>query len=193
MKKLYQIIVFVCFGIINTYATHNRAGEITYQHIAGFTYKITVTTYTKESSVNADRCELTILFGDGDSESVNRINGPFGNCTGGFPSGPRGESIGNDVKKNIYEVVHTYPGNGTYVLTMEDPNRNKEVCNIPNSIDKSFFLRTELVINPFLGANSSPVLLNPPIDNACVGKCFEHNPGAFDSDGDSLSFSLSYS
>lgn len=192
MKKLLLIIVLMCLGNSLVHATHNRAGEITYEHISGFTYKIIATTYTKQSSTDADRCELTINFGDSDSTDVQRINGPNSTCNIGS-SGPNGEYLGNDVKKNVYEIVHTYPGNGTYIITMEDPNRNKEVCNIPNSVDKSFFLRTELVINPFLGANSSPVLLNPPIDNACVGQCFEHNPGAFDSDGDSLSYSLTTS
>jgi gliding motility-associated-like protein len=47
-----------------------------------------------------------------------------------------------------------------------------------------------LIINPFLPANSSPLLLNPPLDNGCVGQCFEHNPGAYDLDGDSLAYRL---
>jgi gliding motility-associated-like protein len=34
------------------------------------------------------------------------------------------------------------------------------------------------------------VLLNPPIDNGCLYKCFYHNPAAFDPDGDSLAYSL---
>jgi gliding motility-associated-like protein len=40
------------------------------------------------------------------------------------------------------------------------------------------------------GKNSSPVLTFPPIDDGCVGKCFLHNPGAYDVDGDSLSYDL---
>lgn len=188
MKKFLLLLFVLIIGFANSYATHNRAGEITYQHISGFTYKIIVTTYSKESSTTADRCELDINFGDGDSATVSRVNGPTGSpCNAGVGNGV---SLGHDVKENVYEIIHTYPGSGTYIITMEDPNRNEGICNIPNSVQSSFFLRTELVINPFLGSNSSPTLLNPPIDHACVGECFEHNPGAFDSDGDSLSFSL---
>jgi hypothetical protein len=33
-------------------------------------------------------------------------------------------------------------------------------------------------------------LLNPPIDNACLNYPFIHNPGAYDIDGDSLSYRL---
>lgn len=186
MRKF--IILFFLFALTDAFATHNRAGEITYEHISGYTYKIRITTYTRESSVQADRCELPLYFGDGDSAIVYRNNGLPGNpCPNGVGNGI---SLGNDVKENIYEVVHTFPGNGTYIITMEDPNRNEGVCNIPSSSQASFFLRTELIINPFLGINNSPVLLNKPIDNACVGECFEHNPGAFDADGDSLTYSL---
>jgi hypothetical protein len=52
------------------------------------------------------------------------------------------------------------------------------------------FIETELIINPFIGPNSSPQLLLPPIDLGCVNQPFLHNPGAFDPDGDSLSFRL---
>lgn len=188
MKKFLLLIIACIAAYGNTYATHNRAGEITYQHISGKTYKIIVTTYTNTdpNSTQADRCELVVYFGDGDSATAPRINGPSNQCV--FEAD--GVSIAQFTKKSIYETTHTYPGNGNYIISMEDPNRNAGICNIPNSVDQSFFLVTELVINPWLGLNSSPALLNPPIDEACVGVCFEHNPGAFDADGDSLSYSL---
>ncbi|MGQ0829125.1 MAG: gliding motility-associated C-terminal domain-containing protein [Bacteroidota bacterium] len=190
MKKFFFLFLFLTFaGISTVYATHNRAGEITYKHLGGFTYKITVTTYTSTAPItNADRCELTVYFGDGDSAIVPRVNGPSTLC----PGAADGVMIATSAKWNVYEVTHTYPGAGNiYVLTVEDPNRNADICNIPNSVSQSFFLRTELVINPFLGVNNSPVLLNPPLDDACVGECFEHNPGAYDAEGDSLHYSLS--
>ena len=189
MKKILLFTLLCAIRIIS-YATHNRAGEITYKHLSGYTYKITVTTYTKESSKPADKCSLTIHFGDGDTNVFYRVNGPIGILCGGTV--PEGVSLGNDVKKNVYEGVHTYPGPNVYVITMEDPNRNGNVCNFSGSASDqiSFFLRTVLNINPFLPPNSSPILLNPPIDNGCIGECFEHNPGAFDEEGDSLYYKL---
>jgi gliding motility-associated-like protein len=41
-----------------------------------------------------------------------------------------------------------------------------------------------------IGFNSSPILLNPPIDFANVGDTFYHNPLAYDIDGDSLIYEL---
>ena len=197
MKRVLQIIFFLFASHNFLFATHNRAGEITYKPICTdsinacncLTYEVTVTTYTKESSSAADRCSLTVYFGDGDSAVFSRINGPInGSCGNNIGMG---QSLANDVKLNIYKGLHTFPGPGTYCISMEDPNRNAGIENIPNSVNVPFFIESCLTINPFLGCkNSSPILLNPPIDNACMGVCYYHNPGAFDPDGDSLSYQL---
>ncbi len=50
--------------------------------------------------------------------------------------------------------------------------------------------KSVLKIDAILGHNNSVVLTNSPLDNACAFKLFIHNTGAFDPDGDSLSFSL---
>ncbi|MBL7883734.1 MAG: gliding motility-associated C-terminal domain-containing protein [Bacteroidia bacterium] len=190
MKKIVLSIAFILIVFCNAYATHNRAGEITYEHISGKTYRIIVTTYTNTFNTNADRCELTVYFGDGDSAKALRVNGPSTICPGVAQDGQMLTTPAN-TKYNRYEVLHTYIGSGTFPITTEDPNRNAGICNIPNSVNQSFFLKTQLVIHPFIGANNSPTLTNPPLDMACVGQCFEHNPGAYDSEGDSLHYELS--
>ncbi len=176
-------------------ATHNRAGEITYRHISGFTYEITVTTYTNELSVAADRCELTVEFGDGQNQVVSRINGSV--CSSGENSCNHcGVVLGGNVKVNIYRTTHTYPNTGKYIISMLDPNRNQGVINIPNSVQVPFYLYSELNIFPDGVPNSSPILNNPPIDDACLRIIYEHNPGAVDGDigtngkSDSLSYRL---
>lgn len=169
-------IAILSFGIAN--ATHNRAGEITYRHLGGFQYEATIITYTKADSP-ADRNELGISWGDGITDTIPRINGS-GN----------GEIVAPDIKKNVYIGVHTYPAPSIYTLSFEDANRNGGVVNIPNSINIPFYVSTQLIINPFLGINNSVLLLNPPIDQACPGQIFIHNPGAYDPDGDSISYRL---
>jgi hypothetical protein len=73
---------------------------------------------------------------------------------------------------------------------VQDPNRNADVKNIPNSDNVVFSVSTTLIVNPAIGRNNTPVLLNPPYDKAARGYVFIHNPGAFDPDGDSLSYKL---
>lgn len=178
--KFFRHLLFLMLAIIagRAGATHNRAGEITYRHLGGFQYEATIITYTKASSP-ADRPSVGIHWGDGIVDTILRING-----------NGQGELVADDIKKNVYVGIHTYPGPAVYVLSFEDPNRNGGVVNIPNSVNIPFYVSTQLIINPFLGVNSSVQLLNPPIDEACAGQIFIHNPGAFDPDGDSISYRL---
>ncbi len=176
MKK-YVLIILLFMLSISTFATHERAAEITYRclNTNTFLYEITLITYTYTPSP-ADRPQMTLVWGDGTSSLVDRTNKLY---------------LPNDISRNEYVTTHTFPGDGTYKITMEDPNRNYGILNIPNSVNIPMFVETELIISPFINPkNSSPVLLNPPIDEGCVGVPFYHNPGAYDPDGDSLSYRL---
>ena len=169
-------------------ATHNRAGEIIYEHapLPGepYRYIFTIITYTKFSgaSADADRDELEIFFGDGTSTMLPRING-------------NGTIIDDDIKRNDYQGTHSYAAAANYVVSMQDPNRIDEIININFgvSVDIPFYLEDTLfILDPqFFGFNSSPILYQPPINtNANVGYPFEYNPNAWDPDGDSLCFLL---
>ena len=164
------------FTVLKVSATHNRAGEISYKQIGINKFEITLTTYTRIET-EADRPFLTISWGDGAVDSLLR--------SPGFP-----QFISTDINKNQYTSIHTYPGPGTYAVSLENPNRNNGIINIPNSVSVPFYIESQIIINPFLGTNGSPVLLNPPIDEACVDAIYQHNPSAFDEDGDSLAYEL---
>ena len=161
------------------FATHQKAAEITYQHREGRIYDFTLTTFTYSRSL-ADRPFLTIQWrgltgGGGILRNVQRTRNPA-------------EYVGNLTNINIYEFYIEFPNDGTFFISMEDPNRNGGVINLPNSINIPIFVETMLVISSAMAPNSSPILLNPPIDVGCFDIPFMHNPGAFDPDGDSLSF-----
>ena len=183
MKKYLILLIVIIWCAGPLMATHQRAGEITFKYISGFTYEVTIVTYSYALS-QADRFELEIHWGDGSKTILLRNNGPTNQL------GHLGEIVGLNIKRNLYTGIHTFVGASTYKIWLEDPNRNLGIQNIPNSVDVPLYIETELIINPFIGANSSPLLLLPPIDQGCVGQPFIHNPGAYDPDGDSLSFQL---
>lgn len=188
-RRLSYLLLFLSVVCFRMQATHNRAGEITYKWISGYTYSITLTTYTDDGPNIADRCQDTIYFGDNTSAVVQRQNGPLGPTDCGSAT-PLGELLQPGFKRNIYSVIHTYPGPGMFKLYMFDRNRNGGVINIPNSINQPFYLETVINTDQFSGPNNSVVLTVVPLDKACVGQCFYHNPGAYDPDGDSLSYEL---
>jgi gliding motility-associated-like protein len=185
MKKISRILALIScccvFFLPTAKATHNRAGEIRIEQIGPLTIRATIITYTRASSTQADRDSLPILWGDGRSQMVLRSNG-------------RGDFLGNDTKRNIYIATHTYPGRSTYRISMNDPNRNGGVLNVnfPNSDNVAFYIQTVYTfLNAnFDGVNSTPILLQPPIDKACIGQVFIHNPNAYDPDGDSIAYRL---
>ncbi|MBQ1780268.1 MAG: hypothetical protein II001_02415, partial [Bacteroidales bacterium] len=176
-KRIVRILlIFIMLLTLTStaFATHQRAGEISYTYISGLTYEFTITTYTYTPSP-ADRPEIEVFWGDGTASIIQRQSKV---------------NMGNDISRNIYITRHTFSAVGTFHVTFEDPNRNAGIVNIPSSVEIPFFIETILVINPFIGGNSSPQLLNPPLDNACTHVPFYHNPGAYDPEGDSLSYSL---
>ena len=174
MQKILLIIFFFCSFL--AYSTHNRAGEITYTQTGPNTIVITVTTYTKASS-EADRPKINIIWGDGKTQEIARDNN--------YP-----QLFSNDININKYTASHTFPSSGEFTIGFEDANRNADVVNIPNSVELPFYIESKIFLNPFLGSNSSPTLFYAPIDDACLGKVYLHNPGAFDADGDVLKYSL---
>ncbi len=175
MKKILSVIVFLFVSIVVS-ATHNRAGEITYRHVSGYIYEITIITYTyTPSEANKSRDVLTLQWGDGTSGTIPRISEEY---------------LPDNFTLNIYKTTHTFPGPGSFTISMEDPNRNEGVINIVESVNVPFSISTTLRIDAILGGNTTPVLTNPPVDNAAIGVKFIHNPAAYDADGDSLAYRL---
>lgn len=176
MNRIWLFAFLFLSLAIRVEATHQRAAEIIYTHLGGLTYEITIIMYTYTPSPADDmRTTLPIHWGDNTVDDIPRI--VF-------------QDLPDNYTLNVYRMNHTFPGTGSYVISVEDPNRNYGVVNIPNSVNVPMYVESLLVINPYLGYNNSVQLLNPPIDQGCVGKLFVHNASAYDPDGDSLSYRL---
>jgi hypothetical protein len=75
MKITVRIVSCLLLSFLflkSSYATHNRAGEITYCHVSGNTYSATVTTYTRNVIGGTIKLDLLLFWGDGDSSIVHR-------------------------------------------------------------------------------------------------------------------------
>ncbi|MBX2945908.1 MAG: gliding motility-associated C-terminal domain-containing protein [Cyclobacteriaceae bacterium] len=182
-KAAGTILVFLLLQVIHVHdalATHLRAGQIVATRISctGLTFRITVTVYTNTGSPVLFGGEMDYLdFGDGTPPKL-------------VPETPNiiDPALGQGVGTASFTIEHTYPAPGRYTISYIEPNRNGGVLNMDNSISTTFYIETQINIDPFFGCNNTPQLLIPPIDRACVGVAFFHNPGAFDPDGDSLSY-----
>jgi gliding motility-associated-like protein len=190
-KLLYTLMLGICLSLFtttNSFATHMRGGEITIKRISttALTYEFTLTIYCDlNTGLRAwtDQKTVKFCFGDGLGVvlEVPRVNG-----------NGQGEDIGNGVAKGVYKAIYTFAAAGDYKVTIAIPNRNKDVRNLPAPSDQiPFYVETILKVNPGLGQNSTPILLNPAVDlTAVVGQKFIHNPNAIDVEGDSLAYKL---
>ncbi len=177
----FLVIAGGIISIQSAFATHIRAGEITVtRKSCTFDFIITIAVYTNTSS--------PIKFSNNGSGELNFHDGSpifhppeeIGNPVPGF--GPQFGYV-------KYSTSHTFPGPGQYTISYFEHNRNGGILNMFNSIETPFYIETVINIDPFL-CDSSPRLLVPPIDQACTGAAWYHNPGAYDPNGDSLSFEL---
>ena len=158
-------------------AHHNRAGQITYQHVSGYIYEVSVTIifYTPSvATIQRIQTGLSISWGDNTTSVIPCIEA---------------EGLPDDVTKAVFRMRHTYPGPSVYTIIIEDSGRNA-VLNIPNTDLTFFSIKAILRIDPNTGSHNSPQFLTNPIDKATLGQRFVHNPSAFDIDGDSLSYEL---
>lgn len=197
------------FHINEAYATHLRAGEIIVKRVdcTGRTFEVTIIVYTDSGPVDpvlfgmgelrfGDESDPDVFFNSGGAPSglpeIQNNTHVFYNSDGTLSIQPFNEDLGPDVSKAAFTIRHTYSSNGKFTISYLEPNRNAGVLNIEagNSVNTRFYIETEIRIDGFLGCNNTPELLIPPIDRGCTGVAFYHNPGAFDPDGDSLSFEL---
>ncbi|NRA51798.1 MAG: T9SS type A sorting domain-containing protein [Phaeodactylibacter sp.] len=189
MKSILLALFGVCFTY-SLFATHNFGGEIIFRQIDPLTVEAEGHIYHKLSSVQADRDTLMLCWGDGTCDQLLRTNGPDLNGNGI----PDGEIIpGTDAKLSIYRSVHIYEAQGTYKLSITDPNRNGGLLNVnfPNSDQVRFHVQSLVNVTDDDTPNHSPVNYEPiVVDNAMVDRLFQHTPNAFDQDGDSIVYQL---
>ena len=162
---------------MNAISSHIRAGEIIAERTstADLTYHFTLVLYTSNDGPTISPT-ASIKASDGwESAEVN------------FTSAI---NLGNDVTRMIFEFDRTFPGPNAYTITYQEFNRVGGIQNMTASGSSPFFLETFLLIDGFLGQNSSPELLVPPIDNGATNQIYNYNPGAFDIDGDSLAYKI---
>ncbi len=188
-SRLLFVLVALCLSNL-AFATHYRAGEITYKQIGQNTYRISIFTYTDQTqAANQFTESIKVDFGDNQAAVVQRskveiMNNALLPNDPGYPGFP--------VQRNTYIVDHTYKGNTTFTISIIDQNRVGGIANHPGiETDRfPFYVETVLTLNSGLGFNQSPILSVPPIDQGCVGRIFTHNPGAYDPDGDSLRYEI---
>ena len=163
-----------------SHATHVRAADIKIESTCDnpLTFNITIIAYLNTQSNTRFGTNSQIFFGDGSSERIP------------VTTAATRPDLGVNIAIATYSTTHTYSTYGTYTVAYVERDRSRGILNIVNSHDVPYTTFVTHTINQNNDCNHYPKLTVPPLDRACFGVTFFHTPGAYDVDGDSLSYEL---
>lgn len=177
MLKRLILLLLLMFQWQALLATHIRGGYITAKRISGYKYEFVLTIFKDKTSEVFN--EFNNLVPDANSSDV--LTSRFFSIT---------DLPGYQTEIWIYKYTYTYKSPGVYLAYHYQENRNQNVLNMDNSLNTNFYVETRILIDPFLEFDQSPVITKPAVDFAALGSVYRYNPGAYDPDGDSLSYQL---
>lgn len=180
MRSFLLGVIFSAGAVCASVASHIRAGEITLRrlNLGPLQYEITLRVYYDvQSVVNNDSANIDIYSGS------NQVPIPIT-----IPQISR-TPLTPDVDVGVFRGNYTFPSSGEFTLVYVEQFRNFNIRNMLSPGTTNFSVQTTFNLDN-VNSNNTPVLTVPPIDLAFTGQTWLHNPGAFDSDGDSLSYKL---
>ena len=203
MKHLLQakkiLILSLLFRLIFSgavYGSHTMGADLTYQSMGGNMYKVTVSFYrdcigipapanpfvTINSSSCGQSLGVTCYPRPGTGQEVTpSCSSSVTTCNGGSFTG---------IQEWVYDGIVTLPAQCTdWVFGYSLCCRNAAITTITSPSTNTFYIYATLN-NTISPENSSPTFSNKPVPFLCVGQQFCFNHGAFDTDGDSLVYSL---
>lgn len=153
--------------------------------VSGYTWRFSLVVYTNIEAINQSNNQLDLqyasIYVNGVwVDSVQRANRTV---VGDF----------DQTYKNEFYFEYTFSGPRVYVVSFREENRNNNIKNIAGGASDPypFHIETYILASSLsANSNSTPELFVPPLDKAAENIKFVHNAGAFDSDGDSLSYKL---
>ncbi len=170
MKRyISSLFLLLLTSISGLYAMDIRSLDIGYEKVGSLSYRAKVTAYVFNSGP-VDKT-MRIAWGDGDTSLISLKDSSI---------------VNNYLRKLEYSGKHTYSGAATYEISLEYFNRQAGATNVTSSANEAIYVSSKIIINPFLGTNSSPEFTLPPEDNACTNNPYIYNPGIVDAENDSI-------
>jgi PKD repeat protein len=193
MRKLLLILVLLPLFALTARATHMSGGEIYWECIGPNQYRITMVIYRDCFGINVDPtytlqvqspCGNTTMVvstpGGTEISQLCDIELPNSTCNGGNLPG---------IQQYIYTGTITLQPCNFYTISYTNIYRNAAIVNLSNPGAQRTYIRA--TINTAAApCNDSPQFTNTAIPYVCLGYPITYSFGAFDPEGDSLSYEL---
>lgn len=150
-------------------------GDLSLRNLTSYNYEFNLTILSVDTIAGGTNPNIVINYGDGITDTVPRDGIIL---------------LPNFIRREIYTTTHTYPGLGIYNINIIGSNWISNIKNINNSLNEQFQISQTINTNSSLGNNNSVELSGDIYDTARVGQLYIYNPSAYDSDGDSLLYSI---
>ncbi|HTF05840.1 MAG TPA: PKD domain-containing protein [Bacteroidia bacterium] len=194
--KHFLLLALALTLYVTAHATHVVGGSLTYEHLGGSTYRVTLKMYRDCAPGNAafpSPVVIEVRDVNGNVFTPNKqISIPFPGATAVQPYiDTCAANPGLCLEEAIYtRVVNNLPPQpGGYHLYYQYCCRNSTLDNVVNPLNTGESWYAFIPNNAALITNSSPVWTNPPPVFVCQGNPMNYDHGATDSDGDSLVYS----
>lgn len=201
LKHLFRTIIIlsgIIFSFQNASASHIMGADITYKCLGNNQYEITLDVYNDCAStvkpsnsysltLTSISCAKNFTFSlpkFGVEKEVSGVCATYidsTKCNGGNLPGTE--------KWTYRDTIQLTSNCSDWVIGWSSCDRNNAITNI--KVGLGVCLYTEATLNNANGlCNSSPQYASLPIPYICSNQLFTYSHGAFDSDGDSLSYQL---
>jgi len=177
LKKFCFIFIALLSLILESNASHIRGGYISAKRIQGYKYEFILTIFRDLNSPIYD--SINKLYPDASISDV--LSSPVFNSI---------EIPEKQTQVLQYKFNYTYSAPGVYTAYHYQLFRNLSILNMDFSGSTTFYVETKVIIDPFLALDQSPMITKAAVDIASVGSIYKYNPGAYDPDGDSISYQL---
>ncbi|MDG1477375.1 MAG: hypothetical protein P8Q14_09530, partial [Vicingaceae bacterium] len=194
MKRLLLLISVIFLGFTNSYATHLMGAEITYTHVSGNDYEVTLIIYRDCSGAGLSTNSANVTFESATcglnfnmplpyvaTNDVSQVcPGQTTTCNGGTVPG---------TEQFIYRDIVSLPPCSDWIMHWNSGNRNPAITNLVNPNGANIYVQNTL--NNIIGTNNnSPQYFNLPTPYLCANNLAIYSHAASDPDGDSLYYSL---
>lgn len=193
MRNFLLLIAIIFIGYGNSFASHLMGAEITYVHVGGNDYEVTLIVYGDCSGIAVGTTQ-TVTFESASCGQNFGFSIPFIQtidvsqvCPGQTTTCNSGTVPGTE--QNVFRGIVTLTPCSDWIMHWNSGSRNPAITNLLNASSTNLYIQNTL--NNIIGTNNnSPQFFNMPTPYLCANNLAIYSHAASDPDGDSLYYTL---